>query len=152
LIEARSESLACKVLEAVCVQIEQEKHKPDGARDFSVTTITKLANLLADYENMGGDAPKVARARLEGTTSAMSPRGVGGILKADLRLRTEQVGQGKQRRRHVMYEPGRIEALRRRYGVSNDDLVSLLEIVNEVGAAEEDIRQEQTGQIPLPST
>jgi len=158
LIEERSETLAARVLEALVIQIENERAKPDNERDLSVATIREWVNYLVDFENCGGDARKVAviqqdcTDRVSGTLKddyGVRGRKVGSILKRDLQLQTVRKTTDPSRRRHIVCDEGRVGTLCRRYGIDDDAVVDLLAVVHSIKAAKEELKEGTDTQPPL---
>jgi len=153
LIAERAQTMAARVLEALVVQYEDERNKPDDERDLAVNTIRHLVNILIDYENADGDAKKVAANYEERYNHqakyGVLPRKVGSILRRDLQLETGQKSNDKGRRHHVTYDPARVETLCRRYGIDDQVKVDLIRVVHSVKAEEQELAERKANQPPL---
>jgi len=160
LIEERGETKAARVLEALVVQVEIERVKPDAEMwDLRIDTIRLLTNELMDFENNGGDAREVAIMQKDydppkpntkrDTKYGISARSVGEILRRKLQLQTIQRTTDPTRQRHVVYDAARVETLCRRYGIDDDLKVNLLAIVHSIKAAKEELRAETEAQLQL---
>jgi len=133
LIEDRGLTLVAKVLEALTVQWYLEQNKELRERDLSTLTITGRVNQLIDFENFGYDD---YLKKHFGDKKAVTDRKIGSVLRRNLQLQSmrSSVFNG----RHVVeWNEERVETLRKRYGVNDERLVTLLEIVHNLDAMEE---------------
>jgi DNA primase len=124
-----------KILEAMYIQHTLEKKKPETERNYSVGTLATIANDLIDYENELPIA-QWSRHQVKDRNRGISARGAGRCID-NLQLRKER--RGERRRYHVVWDPERIDALWKRYGLGDDDArVALLRVHHEIQALVED--------------
>lgn len=123
LIEDRGLTLASKVLEGLVIQFEIERDKVEGKRDLSTLTITRRANQLIDFENLGYEG-----YHQRDKNKSVKDRKVGGILRRTLHFVSER-NSAFNGRHVVVWNEQRVTALRRRYGLTDDRLKGLMEIV-----------------------
>jgi hypothetical protein len=136
LIEERGLSLAAKVLEAVVIQhaLESGYKSDEKDWDLSTLTITERTNQLMDFENHGYDGYLDVHFAAKNKTE-VSDRKVGSTLRTKLQLVSER--SSRFNGRHVVvWNPARIDGLRKRYGLDDDRLCDLLEIVQQLDAME----------------
>jgi DNA primase len=154
-IRERQETLEARVLEALIVQIEREKSKPESEQDLSVGRIRDLTNLFVEWENSGGDAKAAAKwlhehssteAYRQGGKGGVSYRGISKILNGPLQLDVDRKSTDPDRRKHVLHDPERLDVLCRRYGIDAEAKVSLLMTVNEVEAFMEEFKEQASRQ------
>jgi len=145
LIEERGLTLAAKVLEALIVQFHLNETTPVEERDLSTLRITDRVNQLIDFENFGYD--QYLDKHL-GADNKVTDRKVGSVLREQLQFQSER--SGKFNGRHVVvWEDERALALRKRYGLDDDRLVNLLEIVQKLDAMEEEHKEHGQGALRL---
>lgn len=145
LIEERGLTLAAKVLEALIVQFHLNQTTPVEDRDLSTLRITERVNQLIDFENYGyGEYI----AKHLATDNKVTDRKVGSVLRKQLQFQSER--SGKFNGRHVViWEEERAQALRKRYGLDDDRLVNLLEIVNKLDAMEQEHNERVQGPLGI---
>jgi len=139
LIEERGLTLVSKVLEGLVVQYHLNQTAAEAERDLSTLRITERVNQLIDFENHGYDD---YLAKHLATDNKVTDRKVGSMLRKQLQFQSER--SGRFNGRHVVvWEEERAQALRKRYGLDDDRLVNLLEIVNKLDAMEAEQKQRQ---------
>jgi DNA primase len=129
LIAERGMTLASKVLEAVVAQAEIEKSKPEAQRDMTVNTIAGLVNDLINFENLDEDEEYEGK----GVTS----KKVGDVARKQLQLQTSRSSTHKGRYQVVLNE-ARIDGLRKRYGLDEERLETVIKTIIEVQSKRED--------------
>jgi len=145
LIEERGLTLAAKVLEGLVVQFYLNETTAEADRDLSTLMITTRVNQLIDFENFGYDD---YIAKHMGTDNKVTDRKVGALLRKQLQFQSER--SGRFNGRHVVvWEADRALALRKRYGLDDERLVSLLEIVQKLDAMEEEHKEHGQGALGL---
>jgi len=136
LINQRGLSQAARVLEAlVLLEAEYEDQGlSETERDYSTKTVAELTNQLIDFENHGEEA--YIEVRLKPSRDSVSTRSIGYTIRNELQLQSER--RSKFNGRHcVVWDAGRIYALRKRYGLTEGRLVDLLEILLKIQMLEE---------------
>lgn len=132
-IERLGLTLASKVLEALVVQWALDVHLPERKRDTTMRTICRRTNQLIDFENYGYEQYLIYL----GADNKVRDRKVGAVARKQLQLNARRSATFGGRWA-LEYDDRRMRALMKRYGVSEDRLVDLLEIVQKLDAMEEE--------------
>jgi hypothetical protein len=133
MVVERGMTLASKVLEVLVAehQVASENgHDPD----LSLTTLSQRVNWLIDYENWGDSEDGRPRDK------QVTPKKIGSTLRNQLHLRTER-GDSPRRGYQVIWDDGRVDALRKRFGLDDEALVGVIHTLFEIEA-----RQQAQGQ------
>lgn len=134
LISERGLTLTAKVLEAIVAQWQIEsdmKDRPED-RDVSLKTIAHRCDQLMDYENLDEDEEYTGR-RLTG-------KKVGDIARKQLHLQTRRSSQHGSRY-VIVWHQTRINALRGRYGMDDDRLQDVINIIFAMDVREQEQKQ-----------
>jgi 5S rRNA maturation endonuclease (ribonuclease M5) len=127
LILERSNTLECKVLEAILFLREE-----DGSEaDLSMKSITARVNDLMDWENH-----REIRTP-EDRQNALKPRSVGHIVK---KLGLPKTRDPRTRRIAVLWDEDRMKRLRRRYGLDDAALTGVFEIFYTIEAKRQEAK------------
>jgi len=127
IIDQRGLSQAARVLEALVLL--NADYESDGVpwndRDFSTKTVAELSNQLVDFENHGEEG--YVEIRCKPNREKISTRSIGYTIRNDLQLTSKR--RSKFNGRHcVEWDKGRIYSLRKRYGLTDERLVDLMDI------------------------
>ncbi|MFQ5420880.1 MAG: hypothetical protein ACE5EY_11030, partial [Anaerolineae bacterium] len=121
-------TLPARVLEAIITLYTLERNIwliPAGGR-LVVNRVAAVANIIMDYQNeMGLGDEKDDDEDGHRKQQALKIRTVGSIARKDLHLQTQKSSIGT-RARQVVWDEARIEGLRRRYGLADDDWLNEL--------------------------
>ena len=141
LIADRQSTLACRVLEAILFQY-QDATDSGEVPDLTMKSLAKVTNDLINFENRGsiGDQNSVEHA--------VSPHKIGYIVRKQLNLKTRQNQEALNRRSEIDWtaSEAKVAALRRRYGLDDETMVGILEVMYQIRAEEDEPEQ---GKLPL---
>jgi len=129
MVVERGMTLASKVLEVLVAEHQIASDNGHEA-DLSLTVISQRVNWLIDFENWGDD---------EGAKRGdkqVTPKKVGSTLRGQLHLRTERGQTAHRRGYQVIWDEGRIEGLRKRFGLDDEMLVQVIQTLYEIEARE----------------
>lgn len=139
LIVERGMTLAAKVLEAVVGLYELAIARGQQEPLLTVGEVTKGTNLLIDTENAQGRQAST-KGEDETEKKGISSHKVGGMIRKTLHLGTERDSRAG-RAYVVIWDEGRITALRKRFGLDPDWVEEIVETLR-VGLAVAGLRDE----------
>jgi hypothetical protein len=147
LIIERGMTLTAKVLEGMVGLYEMEKS--NGVEPLlTMGQIARAVNVIIDTENRGEQAQE---ADEDGKRKQITPHKIGQIVRKQLHLRTERSSHSQAGRAYiVVWDAERIQALRKRFGLEDDWLEEIVEVLRRAfypSPGDEDIPPEAEGEL-----
>lgn len=124
LIAERGMTLTSKVLEALVTVYYIDVMMYGVSLKFGplVKRVAIATNAILDWENASGEADEEEDAKMRGGKKKVSPKLIGSIVRRDLHLGTEQ-NTDRQKLARVLWDDDRVHALRKRYGLADDNWI-----------------------------